>query len=223
MAVNVTMADPRRSRVCASACYQFQDVMARESGPPSLGRIVGDTSRMKDSALPICCAPRLRRLGGPLSRAMTWKGEAMEKVLCVCVGNISRSPMMQAVLQHHLGAAFRVESAGLTKELAGRPANFRSVACMEERGADLSGHVSRWIGDLDLDEYRWIVCVGHDEAEQVRPALGWGSARVMVANEHHGGIPDPYDLGMDGYRACLALLDEVMPNIAQRITAGRHR
>jgi protein-tyrosine-phosphatase len=30
----------------------------------------------------------------------------MEKVLCVCVGNISRSPMMQTVLQQHLGAAF---------------------------------------------------------------------------------------------------------------------
>ena len=34
---------------------------------------------------------------------------AMEKVLCVCLGNISRSPMMQAVLQQQLGAGFRVE------------------------------------------------------------------------------------------------------------------
>ena len=37
----------------------------------------------------------------------------MEKFLCVCVGNISRSPMMQAVLQQHLGANFLVESAGV--------------------------------------------------------------------------------------------------------------
>lgn len=47
----------------------------------------------------------------------------MEKVLCVCVGNISRSPIMHAVLQQHLGAGFRVESAGISKEMAGRPAN----------------------------------------------------------------------------------------------------
>ena len=67
----------------------------------------------------------------------------MEKVLCVCVGNISRSPMMQALLQQHLGEAFRVESAGVSRELSGRPANHRSVACMKERGVDLSGHVSR--------------------------------------------------------------------------------
>jgi len=144
----------------------------------------------------------------------------MERVLCVCVGNLSRSPMMQAVLQQHLGAAFRVESAGVSQELAGRPANHRSVACMKERGIDLSGHVSRWIGDLDLDQYRWIVCVGHDEADTVRSALGADPASVMVANADHGGIPDPYDLGLTGYRDCLALLDQVMPPVAQQISGA---
>jgi len=139
------------------------------------------------------------------------------KVLCVCVGNISRSPMMQAVLQQHLGTAFLVESAGLTKELAGRPANYRSVACMKERGIDLSGHVSRWIGDLDLGQYRWIVCVGHDEADKVRSAMGADLAQVIVANEHQGGIPDPYELGETGYRDCLALLDQAMPQVARQI------
>ena len=144
----------------------------------------------------------------------------MEKVLCVCVANISRSPMMQAVLQQHLGTTFLVESAGLSKELAGRPANHRSVACMKERGVDLSGHISRWIGELDLDQYRWIVCVGHDEADKVRSALGADSASVMVANEQQGGIPDPYELGMAGYWDCLALLDQVMPHIAQHISGA---
>ena len=145
----------------------------------------------------------------------------MDRVLCVCVGNISRSPMMQAVLQQQLGAAFLVESAGISRELAGRPANARSVACMKERGLDLNDHVSRWIGDLDLDQYRWIVCVGHDEADKVRSALGADSATVLVANASHGGIPDPYEHGLAGYRDCVALLDQVMPDVAQHISAAR--
>lgn len=145
----------------------------------------------------------------------------MKKVLCVCTGNISRSPMMRAVLQQHLGAAFLVESAGVRAELAGRPANHRSVSCMKERGVDLSVHVSRWVGDLDLDQYQWIVCVGHDEAEQVRSLLGADKTRVIVANEHQGGIPDPYELGLAGYRDCLALLDEVMPHVARRISQAQ--
>ena len=141
-----------------------------------------------------------------------------EKVLCVCLGNISRSPMMQAVLQQHLGAAFRVESAGVSRDLAGRPANHRSVACLRERGIDLTGHRSRWIGGLDLTQYQWIVCVGAGEADQVR-ALGVDPARVLVANAEQGGIPDPYELGLAGYRECLALLDQVMPQVARQISA----
>ena len=141
----------------------------------------------------------------------------MPKVLCVCVGNISRSPMMQAVLQQHLGDGVVVESAGLDEALAGRPANHRSVACMRERNVDLSGHVSRWIGSVDLDQFRWIVCVGRDEAAAVRSALGAGSATVIVANEDGGGIPDPYELGMAGYADFLALLDRVMPQVAMQI------
>ena len=143
----------------------------------------------------------------------------MKKVLCVCVGNISRSPMIQAILQQYLGTAFRVESAGLTKELAGRPANYRSVACMKERGIDLDSHISRWIGDLDLGQYQWIICVGRDEADRVRSALGTTSTNVLVANEQNGGIPDPYELGLVGYQNCVALLDEVMPHIAREISS----
>ncbi len=145
----------------------------------------------------------------------------MKKVLCVCVGNISRSPMMQAILQRQIGDAFLVESAGLTKDLAGRSANHRSVACMTERGVDLSNHVSRWIGDLDIDQYQWIVCVGQDEAERVRFLPGADKSRVIVANEHRGGIPDPYEHGLVGYRDCVALLDEVMPDVALRIIHAR--
>ncbi len=56
----------------------------------------------------------------------------MGKVLCVCVANSSRSPMMQAVLQQHLGEAYQVESAGLRKEGFGSGANERSILCLKE-------------------------------------------------------------------------------------------
>ena len=89
-----------------------------------------------------------------------------------------------------------------------------------ERGLDLSGHTSRWIGDVDLDRTGWIVTVGSDEADQVRIHLGTGSTSVIVANADHGGIPDPYELGVEGYRDCAALLDRVIPDIAQQIRAA---
>lgn len=143
----------------------------------------------------------------------------MEKVLCVCLANSSRSPMMQAVLQQHLGGAFQVESAGLRKEGTGLGANKRSILCMNERGIDLTGHTRRLIGELDLSQYSWIICVGADEAEKVRAAIGDASTTILVANAESGGIPDPYELGLQGYRDCLALLDVAMPEIARQITS----
>ena len=58
------------------------------------------------------------------------------------------------------------------------------------------------------------------EADKVRSALGADSASVMVANEHQGGIADPYELGLSGYRDCLALLDQVMPLVARHISGA---
>jgi protein-tyrosine-phosphatase len=129
--------------------------------------------------------------------------------------------MMAALLQAHLGGGYRVDSAGLSKEPAGRSANHRSVTCLKERGVDLSRHVSRWVGDVDLSQYAWIVTVGEDEAAKVRSALARPGANVIVANAARGGVPDPYELGMQGYRDCLALLDEVLPPIARQIQTGR--
>lgn len=55
----------------------------------------------------------------------------------------------------------------------------------------------------------------------VRSGIGPASANIVTANEHQGGIPDPYELGLAGYRECLALLDEVMPKIALHIGGAR--
>jgi len=146
----------------------------------------------------------------------------MGKVLCVCVANSSRSPMMQAVLQQHLGEAYQVDSAGLRKEGFGSGANERSILCLKERGIDLTGHRRRYIADLDLSQYPWIVCVGPAEAAQVRAAIGDASTPILVPNAESGGIPDPYEHGLQGYRDCLALLDVAMPEIARQITSQTH-
>ena len=59
------------------------------------------------------------------------------KVLVVCVGNICRSPMAEAMLQHELKdkTDISVTSAGLGS-LAGHAASKHAVALMEERGLD---------------------------------------------------------------------------------------
>jgi len=126
--------------------------------------------------------------------------------------------MMQALLQQHLGKSFVVESAGVWRKAAGAPANSRSDMVMQERGLDLTPHIGRWVGDIRLTGYSHIVCVDEQAAADVRALLpSQADTTIVVANADGGGIPDPYELGLEGYRACLALLDAVMPNVASEI------
>ena len=142
----------------------------------------------------------------------------MNKILCVCLGNQSRSPMMAAVLQNLVREQFEVESAGVREAAAGMPANPLSVECMSDRGIDLSGHVSRWVGHLELDSYSAIICVGESEAEILRrhaPHL-----RILVANNGLG-IDDPSGGGIEAYRACLETIDVAMTDFARAVSPGR--
>ena len=65
-------------------------------------------------------------------------------ILVVCVGNICRSPMAEALLGHALRGqeGYKVASAGLGA-LVGHPASEHSVALMEELGLDISAHRAR--------------------------------------------------------------------------------
>ena len=62
-------------------------------------------------------------------------------ILVVCVGNICRSPMAEALLKRELREqdGFTVESAGLGA-LVGHSASDISVERMDEMGIDITGH-----------------------------------------------------------------------------------
>jgi protein-tyrosine-phosphatase len=126
--------------------------------------------------------------------------------------------MMQVLLQEELGDKFQVESAGLRKESVGKPASHNSVLCMQDIGVDISGHVSRWVGELNLSHYSHIVCVGDSEAEQVGQLMGGASrSKILVANKADGGVPNPHGKDLLAYRECLALLRKEMPKIGNTI------
>ena len=67
-------------------------------------------------------------------------------ILVVCVGNICRSPMAEALLKSALRGqeGITVESAGLGA-LGGQPASDYSIELMEERGVDIKDHRARQI------------------------------------------------------------------------------
>lgn len=96
---------------------------------------------------------------------------AVQKVLCVCIGNGDRSPNMAAVLGMFLknaGHEVVCESAGVGENAAkGGAATPFAVVAAKRIGIDLSDHNKRRITSLNLADYDLIVCASDEIAGQV--------------------------------------------------------
>ena len=72
-------------------------------------------------------------------------------VLCVCTGNVARSPAAERLLDQALGAAVRVRSAG-TSALVGEGFSAPMDALVAQHGGDPAGFVARQVSPALLRE-----------------------------------------------------------------------
>jgi protein-tyrosine phosphatase len=151
------------------------------------------------------------------------------RILFVCLGNICRSPLAEAVFRaeaqrrgvEHL---FEVESAGTSGYHAGCGPDRRSVETARRRGVEVTG-VSRQVTDEDLCRFHYVIAMDGDnyaDLDQLKAAAD-GTARVHRLREWDPeadsvDVPDPYYGGPSGFdrvhqiveRSCAALLDDLV-------------
>lgn len=111
----------------------------------------------------------------------------MKRVLFVCVENANRSQMAEAFARLHGGDAVDAHSAG------SRPAgkiNPKALRFMAERGYDLSAHASKSLDEVE-GTFDAVVTMGCGDS------CPWVPARIR----EDWALPDPRDMGDDGYRA----------------------
>jgi protein-tyrosine phosphatase len=122
----------------------------------------------------------------------------VRRVLCVCLGNICRSPTAEAVLRAQAsgrGLDLEVDSAGTGGWHVGKPPHPPAIAAAARRGYDLSALRARRITPADFDAFDVILAMdraNRDDIERLRPAGNRTPVRLFLAD---GDVPDPYYTG----------------------------
>lgn len=123
------------------------------------------------------------------------------KILFVCLGNICRSPVFEAVLRQQLVRSrldWQVASAGTGGWHAGEGADPRSCESVLRRGYSLDAHRARQLAVADYSEFDWLLAADRSNLallQQRRPAAT--AAQLSLALPFAGldapvEIPDPY-------------------------------
>jgi protein-tyrosine phosphatase len=125
-------------------------------------------------------------------------------VLFVCLGNICRSPMAEAVFRHKvkeagLDKSIDVDSAGTGSWHVGAPPHRGTRALLDSRKISHAGMVGRQIQRSDLADFDYILTMDEDNLRNVR-SLGQASAHLGPFLDYAPemgtkNVPDPYETG----------------------------
>ncbi|MEM7717965.1 MAG: low molecular weight protein-tyrosine-phosphatase [Pseudomonadota bacterium] len=120
------------------------------------------------------------------------------RVLCVCLGNICRSPTAEAVLRQVANGHLDVDSAGTAGWHIGKPPYGPAVAAAAARGYDLSDLRARQFVPEDFAAFDLILTMDDQNLEDIvalRPPGNVTPVKLFMDYAPDAGrpdIPDPY-------------------------------
>ena len=147
--------------------------------------------------------------------------KVIRHIIVVCVGNICRSPMAEALLRNALRGQeeITVESAGLGA-LVGHPASDYAVELMDERGIDISSHRAQQLTP-DLVSKADLILVmesGHRKVIDDNDITARGKVH-RLGEWQDKDIDDPYRQEKTAFIEALADIESGIASWVEKLTA----
>jgi low molecular weight protein-tyrosine phosphatase len=157
----------------------------------------------------------------------------MIHILFVCLGNICRSPMAEAIFREKvknegLADRIKVDSAGTGDWHIGKPPHQGTREILKAKRISDEGLFARQIKASDLKEYDYIIAMDTENVKNIKKLAGHSSTvkikRLLDFVDNHllTDVPDPYYTGNfdevyelinDG---CERLLQEIKKDLLEK-------
>lgn len=152
----------------------------------------------------------------------------MTKILFVCLGNICRSPMAEAIMNKlvcdaGLQSEFQIDSAGLINYHEGEGADPRMKEHAYRHGYRLT-HISRPVRQSDFDEFDYIIGMDDSNYDKLRRLAPTTETEAKIHRmtdyctrnviDH---VPDPYYGGSQGFENVIDILEDACAGLMERI------
>lgn len=135
----------------------------------------------------------------------------LKKIIIICIGNICRSPMAEALLRERLkeiDPLISVSSAGLAA-LVNERADCLAQELMLERGLNISNHRARQATQQILFNSDLILTMEAGHQEQIHTMLPAIRGRVHTLGKWSDfDIPDPYQKPKGAFEQALVLIEQ---------------
>lgn len=144
----------------------------------------------------------------------------MVKVLFVCLGNICRSPLAEAIFNHKinslgLNTKFSCDSCGTSDYHIGELPDERTIACAQRNAIPIN-HRARQINRVDIREFQYIIAMDQSNKRNINSLITrykLNHQHVYLMREFHPSpdeieVPDPYYGGDASFDEVFDILTE---------------
>ncbi len=139
----------------------------------------------------------------------------MQKVLFVCLGNICRSPLAEAIFDHlvkekGLQDVIGSDSAGTGAYHIGEDPDPRSITVAQKNNVPIF-HKARQFTPKDYEDFHYIAAMDQSNFRNIIHATGYKHDGLFLMREYDEGqsnmeVPDPYYGGDDGFQHVFDML-----------------
>lgn len=147
------------------------------------------------------------------------------KILFVCLGNICRSPLAEAIFnerirQRALQDKFQSDSCGTANYHVGDWPDDRTIKCAQRNGIMIN-HLGRQLKREDLDKFDLILAMDESNWQNIlRLSKESNRSKVVMMRDFDpqgkGDVPDPYYGGDKDFDEVFEILDRSIEELINR-------